>query len=611
MNIIDQRTAFPNGITIGAHNFPIPASGYRLTMTVNGVETEIALGTYPGEVVLEPTEAYHRIGAFQMAGADDYEYRAGLYVDENGIQPSRSAMSAVCGGNVTAKAAENISITSTSPDFNGIILSGPIHYEIRNSCFSFPSQNDGRVGCDFTGYGAVIYALNGAEVVLDHCEFETEGVVRPCVYVDDRANVIMKDCSYQVAGGKLFAEYRNCAETDNMVAAPWVLGIKGNCRGVNVMGFNSSLTLVNSYCAANSWGVASTDIGTNQQLTVVDSTLTMPLKEENRNNPFLRRFGPGYGTYATGDYANCQEFFYGAHIEVGTYGTIFTMGTATYASSKGEIVVERPEKYPGKELIRIQGKGNPTVIDSDGFGFMTHGGAEIHVTDGTQVNSDRSTFLIRSADVSIDVREDTKLCPGNGIILQMADNDDELVGVNPETRCVFNTKYTEPEGWPSENHSVTNASSGKQVTFSASGVELEGDLYNGTGYYGKPAHDLQVTLETGAYLRGAISATETHHVDEFGNQKASFTSEEYYYIGSVANRPYFNGYNTVGVTLKGDACWIVTSDSHLSNLLMMDSSRLETVPGYELTAFVDDVPVELEWNRVYRGHILIRVTPAS
>ena len=609
MYMINQRTVFQDGFTIGAHNLPVPASGYRLTMTVNGVETEIAPGEYHGEVVLEPTEAYHRIGAFQMAGADDYEYRAGLFVDENGIQPARSALSAISGGSVTAEAAENISITSTSPDFNGIILSGPIHYEIRNSHFSFPSHNDGRVGCDFTGYGAVIYVLNGAEVVLDHCEFETEGVVRPCVYVDERANVIMKHCSYQVEGGKLFAEYQNCAETDNMVAAPWVLGIKGNCRGVNVMGFNSSLTLVDSHCAAKSWGVVSTDIGTNQQLTVIDSTLTMPLREEDRSNPFLRRFGPGYGTYATGDYANCQEFFYGAHFEVGTYGTIFTLGTATYASSKGEIVVERPERYPGKELLRVQGKGNPTVIDSDGFGFMTHGGAEIHVTDGTQVNSDRSTFLIRSSDVSIEVSDGAELKPGNGILLQMADNDDELVGVNPATRCVFNTEYSEPMGWPSENGSVTGQSSGEQVTFCASHVELKGSLYNGTGYYGKPAHDLQVTLEDGAHLTGAISATETHHIDEFGKQKASFTSDEYYYIGSVGNRPYFSGHNTVAVTLKGDAQWTVTGDSHVSQLMLTGSSRLEAAPDRQLSVSVDGIPVEPVRDRLYQGHILIQAIP--
>lgn len=54
MYMINQRTVFQDGFTIGAHNLPVPASGYRLTMTVNGVETEIAPGEYHGEVVLEP-----------------------------------------------------------------------------------------------------------------------------------------------------------------------------------------------------------------------------------------------------------------------------------------------------------------------------------------------------------------------------------------------------------------------------------------------------------------------------------------------------------------------------------------------------------------------------
>lgn len=610
MNMIRQRTIFPQGLTIGEHSIPVPSAGYRLTMTVDGIETEIAPGEYSGTVVLEPTEAYHRIGAFQMAGEDDYEYRAGLYVDENGIQETRSARSAIVGGTVTAHNAENITITSASRDFNGIILSGPIHYEIRNSCFHFPSHNDGQVGCDFTGYGAVIYVLNGAEVVLDHCEFETQGVVRPCIYVDERANVIMKDCRYQVEGGTLFADYRNNAETDNMVAAPWVLGIKGNCRGVNVMGFNSSLTVVDSVCAARGWGVISTDIGTNQQLTVIDSVLTMPLDEADRSNPFLRRFGPGYGTYATGDYANCQEFFYGTHFQVGTYGTIFTLGTATYASSNGEILVERPDKYPRRELLRVQGKGKPTVIDSDGFGFMTHGGANICVTDGTEVNSDRTTFLVRSADVHIQVSQHAHLCPGNGVLLQMADNDDELVGIEPSSRCVFNRVYTEPEGWPSENGSVTGQSSGEKVTFRAEQVELTGSLYNGTGYYGKPAHALYVSLEDGASLTGAITATESRHIDEYGNQKTSFTSDEYYYIGSIGDRPYFNGCNTVSVTLSGTARWTVTGESHLSRLLLTEHSEICAAPGCMLCVCVDGISTNLERNRLYQGHIVLDVGDA-
>ena len=148
------------------------------------------------------------------------------------------------------------------------------------------------------------------------------------------------------------------------------------------------------------------------------------------------------------------------------------------------------------------------------------------------------------------------------------------------------------------------------MTFSASHVELEGDLYNGTGYYGKPAHDLRVTLEEGAHLSGAVSATETHHIDEHGQQKAHFTSEEYYYIGSVGNRPYFSGHNTVSVTMTGDARWTVTGDSHLTQLLLTGSSKLEAAPGYRLVVSVDGVPVEPERNRLYQGHILIQADPA-
>lgn len=155
-------------------------------------------------------------------------------------------------------------------------------------------------------------------------------------------------------------------------------------------------------------------------------------------------------------------------------------------------------------------------------------------------------------------------------------------------------------GWPSENGSVTGQSSGEQVRFCASQVELEGSLYNGTGYYGKPAHDLQVTLEDGSTSPSApFLPPKPTTLNEFGKQKASFTSDEYYYIGSVGNRPYFSGHNTVAVTLKGDARWTVTGDSHLTQLLLTGSSKLETARGigwrYLWTAF--------PWSRSEIGSI--------
>lgn len=605
---ISEKIEFEHGFTIEAGSIPEAVPGLRLTMTVDGVETEIEPGQYTGRVVFEPTEAYDRIGAFTMAGADDFAYRAGLFIDEKGINASRSAQSAIAGGTYDASGADGISITSASRDFNGIIISGTVQYTIRNSRFFFPSRNDGRVGCDFTGYGAVIYALGGAEVLIENCEFYTEGVVRPCVYVDERTNVVMKNCRYHVAGGTLFAEYKSNAETDKMVAAPWVLGIKGNCRGVNLMGFNSSLSIVDSNCLADGWGVVSTDIGTNQKLTIIDSVLELPLTEKDRNNPFLRRYGPGYGTYSTGDYANCHEFFYGVQFRVGTYGTIINQGEAVYASSNGDISVTIPDEYPGKELFCLRGKGQNTKIESDGFGIMTHGPGRVHITDGTEILTDRATFLVRSNDLHIKVDGGARLVPANGILLQMADNDDDLVGIaNPDEPfgCTFNTEYREPEGWPSDNGSVTGAASGKGVTLAAECVSLSGNMYNGTGYYGKPADSLRVELGKGAVFAGDILPTETRHVDENGRHVTCFTSEEYYYIGSVENRPYFNGHNRVSVVLSNDAKWQIEKYSCVDELLVMDEAVICGAGGTQPLVRVNGQLSAVERNKLIRGVIEI------
>lgn len=78
---------------------------------------------------------------------------------------------------------------------------------------------------------------------------------------------------------------------------------------------------------------------------------------------------------------------------------------------------------------------------------------------------------------------------------------------------------------------------------------------------------------------------------------------------SVGNRPYFSGHNTVAVTLKGDARWTVTGDSHVSQLMLTGSSRLEAAPDRRLSVSVDGIPVEPERDRLYQGHILIQAIP--
>lgn len=135
--------------------------------------------------------------------------------------------------------------------------------------------------------------------------------------------------------------------------------------------------------------------------------------------------------------------------------------------------------------------------------------------------------------------------------------------------------------------------------FNATDVTLKGDLYNGSGYYGQQATQLYVTLGKGCTLDGAISATETRHVDENGKQNTHFTINEYYYLGQVENRLFYNGDNDVEVTLVDGAVWNVTGDGILTALTVGEGCTLNgkvTVDGSEV------VP---EAGKTYKGDIRV------
>jgi hypothetical protein len=188
----------------------------------------------------------------------------------------------------------------------------------------------------------------------------------------------------------------------------------------------------------------------------------------------------------------------------------------------------------------------------------------------------------------------------------------------------FNTDFYEKAGWPSENGQITSRMEiappppmpmpegmGPEdmppprfdVRFNAVGVSLKGDLYNGSGYFGLAAKQLYVTLGAGCVLDGAITATEVMHVNEKGEQNTHFTKEEYFYLGHVTNRPFFNGDNTVEVVLTDGAVWNVTGEGVVS--------RLTVGAGcvFNGTASIDGAAFEPEAGKTYSGKIT--VAPAA
>ncbi len=588
------------------------------TLVRDGVELPFdpAAPQETGEVVLrDRLEIAH---SCELKPDKPVNWRAGLFVTADGVVPEKSVEAAVTGGTYDDRGADGIRVEAHSDDFSAVIADGG-RYTLKNAKIVMPTKSDGKNVCDFAGLGSAIAAFNEARLDIEDCEIETEGVAKCMVFADNASDVVVKRCRMHAKGGKLYDGYVNSADFNYMVASPWVLGMTGNARGTNIMGDKTSMAVVDCDVKARNWGVLSTDNGEGNILAVIDSTLTVTGGEDDKKNPYHKTYGSGYGTYILG----CDEDFRGVTIHAGTYVGIARDGNAVYRSSRGPIRVLSARN--GETLYEGEGKGNISRLHSDAFGIMAHGDAELTLTDGTELDTENAAFLLRCGGVHIRVEDGAKLRPKDGVLLQIIDDDDMTVGVDwgAEREIQFHTDFYEKEGWPSENGQITSkmpppdpsdmpppppVPEGEEppgppkldVSFHAADAELKGDIWNGSGYYGQQAKQLAVTLEKGAVLTGAISATETIHVDENGKQNTHFTSEEYYYLGHVANRPFLNGDNTVAVALEDGAVWNVKGEGVISSLTVQAGARLNG------SVTVDGADIVPQPGVTYTGTITVR-----
>lgn len=515
-------------------------------------------------------------------------YQAALHVTAEGLCVENSQTELLTEGCWDEKGAEKLNFVSRNEQMTAILVDGA-RYSLKDSKILLDTASDGKEVCDFIGLGSAVCAFNGARVDIENCDIETVGVAKCTIFSDDGSDVVVKDSRLTVKGGKIYDGYINSADFNLMVAPPWVLGIMGNARGTNLMGNKASTVLVNCDVKAANWGALSTDNGEENLLVVADSTLAVVGSEDDKKNPYFKKWGSGYGTYILG----ADEDFRGVKMYAGTYIGIARDGNAVYRSSRGPILVKSPTS--GEVLYEGEGKGQNTELYSDGFGIMAHGMAELTLTDKTLLQTENAAFLLRCGGVKIEVSDEAQVKAADGVLLQVIDDDDMTVGAvfGDEIELQFNTEFNEKPGWPSENGQISSMMPPSppppmpegfdpgempppqfDVHFTARNTVLDGNLYNGSGYYGQQAKQLYITLEDKAVLSGVIAATETIHVDDKGEQNCHFTIDEYYYLGHVANRLYFNGDNAVEVTMKPGSRWIVTGESLLTALTVEHGASL-------------------------------------
>ena len=144
-------------------------------------------------------------------------------------------------------------------------------------------------------------------------------------------------------------------------------------------------------------------------------------------------------------------------------------------------------------------------------------------------------------------------------------------------------------------------------TFTFTNGDYTGNIYNASGSDGLEGNTLNVTFGEGTTYSGAIASTAAIHVTYEGSQavkenggyafddadeaaafaaryqNTSFTIEEYWSIGQVANLVNDNGGNAVNVTLTGDAVWNVTGTSLIASLTIEEDARVIVPDGITLT----------------------------
>ena len=579
------------------------------TLTAGGIQKDVAPGTYE-DAVLTLTDAFSNPlkNGPQMPGPKQ-KMRAAVYVTKNGIDSSRSVLSAMQ-GSVHSAGINGATMTSEGEGFGAVVIDD-CDYTIRDLTVTM----NGTGGDDFNGKGCAIVVGKDSSLTVDGLKLESHGLTRNALLAAGNARVTVKNSEITCYGVSDEEQAEISKTIRGMVSVPWVLGLTGNNRATNVLD-SAEVTYIDSKIRAERWGALSTD-GPADPKDYWQHELHLTAK-----NCDVEVFGEsGYGTYCIGSGYNR---FLDCRFQVPDYAEVIA-----------------------NEIASSDFFG--TTVNSGRFGVMWHQnqGGLLHLKNSV-FNTGRAAFLIKGCYPEILVEESELNC-GDGVILQLMESDDP--GLGPK-EVVVDTAVAEKV----EDHDTTkiNFHDGymynkfapnlcTDVRAAFRNMSMTGDLFNATvnavgvgsynpnpmppmdfppeggdmpemppmgppedgGDFVPPAFEsepstkypinLAVTLENVQY-EGVISASVCRHSVE------KISRENLIELGQVTNTvsPVVN--NGVIVTLDFGTVWTLTGDACLSALFINDGSAIVGAGGKDVVLTVDGEEKPLRSGK-YRGDI--------
>lgn len=650
-----------------------------ITLIVDGLESQAKPGKYHGNVFVVGTESFEVIqsaggasggpppgpgpgGASDAAAAGDgiglafraltgdelinsgdrAVFRTALYVDENGFDADRSVTDTVSTGFFTGWNANNVTVRGGSDGFAALVVENT-SYEMSGADILMDTASDGTGTNDFTGLGSAVSAYGAeAKLTIRNSHIETTGVAKPALYINGGADVIVYGSTLRANGGTVYDTYMSNANSGTMLSPPWHLGIdsaRGNSRTVNLMGAQSTETLVDSEVYASGWGALSVDNGSYMRMDIVNS------KAEA---------GEGYGAFAIGQ---VTEHYYGSTVKSGNLGFILMGGNVYMGDYTGGETVEvrrmealgsGKDQYYGAETDELiasvksqnlpEGKTVYSELLSDRFGVEMHSMMNgdvvngIHLSEGTTLKTGETAFIVKAgfAEMSLDdcdVRLGASPYTGERVLVQVMDNDDAFCSAGGTN--AFDEYFWEPAGWSYQfgetdaedyalgfgvqamDYGTAGGASYEQWTanMDITDTEITGDLWNSSGYWKQGGTEMRVSIGAGASVEGVISSgayahpQKTYEVGLYGYYKATGVAlednawynspnreswENAKYISVVENTPYFYGANGTAVSVTDGGVWKLTGTSFVT-ALNVKGGELENVGGiWKVTVDVAD-----------------------
>jgi hypothetical protein len=350
-------------------------------------------------------------------------------------------------------------------------------------------------------------------------------------------------------------------------------------------------------------------MGKDTEATYINSSISSEgwgaLSTDGTNGAYLNAINckvtiTGPEGYGSYNDPDAHVAYYGAEFNMATFASVIGSGDVYYGDSTPEAVAGLNEKFGlGLTAAELKSIPNKPTVINS-----RKYGVMWH-RSGNPLTVDGGTIFntAKTAFIISGVPAVIKMDGSRGARINAGNGVIMQVASDDQPADMSaNGYYEEPATAPKQIAGFDNTSVKDAATANFSNIDLKGDFYNSVGW-GKLTDKLNMVLNLNkSSITGVISASESHH------PSAKITKDNLTEFHSLTDKACASVNNGVIVNLSNGSRWTVTGTSYLTKLVIEKGSSVAAPSGRTLTMTVDGgQPVTNITTGEYKGSIVLMV----